>query len=227
MSLDKENILVLSYNENTVCVNGARDSYSFNPSNGIEPTVNVMPLSDLQYINSNTQIFKTGWLTFEEEDKEEIFKALRISKWKDILTNQDIKDILTKGEKEGLQKIIDIDNPTYFDRVRIIFHALTQDGVDITTKTKSVVDARYKELLERKRKSSISLVSKPTIRPDKMKEIEKQNEDLQSQLDEMKAMMAQLLATKNAEVSTHKNDDTEKEKSPDKKKPGRPATKKS
>lgn len=35
MSLDKENILVLSYNENQICVDGARESYKFKPSNGL------------------------------------------------------------------------------------------------------------------------------------------------------------------------------------------------
>lgn len=230
MSLDKENILVLSYNENTVCVNGARDNYKFSPSNGIDPVINVMPLSDLQYINSNTQIIKTGWLTFEEESKEEIFKALRIAKWEDILTNQDIKDILTNPTMEGLQRIIDIDNPTYFDRVRIVLHVLIQDGVDITTKVKTVVDSRYKELLQRKRKSSISLTPKTSnVRPDKVKEIEQQNEALQAQLDEMKAMMAQLLASQNAVISNNgevlENESADEQKTT-KKKPGRPSSKK-
>ena len=78
MSLDKENILVLSYNQNQVCVNGAKESYKFKPSNGLEPVINIMSLSDIQYINSNTQIIKTGWLTFEDKDKAEIFKELRI-----------------------------------------------------------------------------------------------------------------------------------------------------
>lgn len=90
-----------------------------------------MPLSDIQYINSNTQIIKTGWLTFEDKDKAEIFKELRIRDWENILTNDDIKHILIKPTMEGLQKIIDIDNISYFDRVRIILHALIQDGVDI------------------------------------------------------------------------------------------------
>lgn len=131
MSLDKENILVLSYNENQICVDGARESYKFKPSNGLEPVINIMPLSDIQYINSNTQIIKTGWLTFEDKDKAEIFKELRIRDWENILTNDDIKHILIKPTMEGLQKIIDIDNISYFDRVRIILHALIQDGVDI------------------------------------------------------------------------------------------------
>lgn len=228
MSLDKENIIVLSYNESQVCVDGARDSYRFNPSNGVEPTINVMPLSDVQYINSNTQIIKTGWLTFEDADKEEIFKALRIAKWKDILTNQNIKDILTHPTIEGLQKIIDIDNPTYFDRVRIILHALTQDGVDITTKVKSVVDARYEELKQRKRKSGISLTPKDVaIRQDKAKELEAQNKNLQNQLDEMKTMLAQFIAAQNVKAEPAKEEKVEATPAVAKKKPGRPATKKS
>ena len=104
MTLDKDNILVLSYNENKICVSGANENYIFNPSNGIDPIINVMTLKDLQFINSSTNLFKTGWLTFQDEEKEDIFKELRIRDWKLILTNENIKDILLNPSIEGLQK---------------------------------------------------------------------------------------------------------------------------
>ena len=196
MSLDKENILVLSYNQNQVCVNGAKESYKFKPSNGLEPVINIMSLSDIQYINSNTQIIKTGWLTFDDKDKEEIFKELRIHNWENILTNDDIKGILTMPTMEGLQRIINIDNVTYFDRVRIILHALIQDGVDITTKVKDVIDTRYNELKKRQRVSSITLTSKKkdnVVHLDKITELENQNKALKEQLDRFEKMMEKFM----------------------------------
>lgn len=196
MSLDKENILVLSYNQNQVCVNGAKESYKFKPSNGLEPVINIMSLSDIQYINSNTQIIKTGWLTFDDKDKEEIFKELRIHNWENILTNDDIKGILTMPTMEGLQRIINIDNVTYFDRVRIILHALIQDGVDITTKVKDVIDTRYDELKKRQRVSSITLTSKKkdnVVHLDKITELENQNKALKEQLDRFEKMMEKFM----------------------------------
>lgn len=194
MSLDKENILVLSYNENQICVDGARESYKFKPSNGLEPVINIMPLSDILYINSNTQIIKTGWLTFEDKDKAEIFKELRIHDWENILTNDDIKQILIKPTMEGLQRIIDIDNISYFDRIRIILHALIQDGIDITTKVKNVIDTRYNELKIRQRVSSITLTPRnATVHLDKITELENQNKALKEQLDRFEKLMEKFM----------------------------------
>lgn len=232
MTLDKENIVVLSYNCSQVCVEGARDSYSFNQSDGEEPTINIMPLTDVQKINSDTQMIKAGYLTFEDDKKEEIFKELRITNWKDILTDNAIKDILSNPTMEGLQRIIDIDNAVYFDRVKVWLHYLISGGVDITTRVKGIVEHRAKEIKSGKRKSEITLTPKDTsISVDKAQALEKQNADLQAQLDEMKAMMAQMMAMQNQQSATTdtkveesgvSKDVENKEPTAIKKSPGRP-----
>lgn len=201
MALDKDNILVLSYNENKVCVNGVNENYNFNPSNGIDPIINVMSLKDLQFINSSTNLIKTGWLTFQDDEKEEIFKELRIRDWESILSNEDIKEIMLNPSIEGLQKLIDISDETYFDRVRIALHILTTDGEDVSSRVKNIIDARYKELLRKQRKSSITLSPKDTVVTNSQaKELAAQNAELKTQLEEMQKMMAQLMAmqTQNA-----------------------------
>ena len=175
MALDKDNILVLSYNENKVCVDGANETYNFNPSNGVDPIINIMSLKDLQFINSNTGLIKTGWLTFQDDEKEEIFKELHIRDWKSILTNEDIKAIMLNPSIEGLQKLIDISDETYFDRVRIALHILTTDGEDVSSRVKNIVDARYKELVRKQRKTSIVLSAKDVpVSNDKAKELVEQ-----------------------------------------------------
>lgn len=202
--LDRDNIIVLNYNENQVCVDGSNENYNFRASNGIDPTINIMPMKELQFINSNTQIIKTGWLTFEDEFKEEIYKELRIANWEDILSHSDIEEILRNPTIDSLQKIIDITDSTYFDRVRMVMFRLINDGEDITTKVKSVVEDRYKELNRKIRKSNIKLSSKDinNISSDKAKELEQQNVLLQAQLDEMKTMLAQMMAMQTNPVPT-------------------------
>src|SRR5574344_395435 len=128
--IDLQNINVLNYNENEVFVDSAKEHYKFNASrDGKTPSVIPMTLSELQNICSNTDIIITGWLTFDDDVKEEVFKELRIPNWKDILTNEDIEEILTHPTLEGLQKIINIENQTYFDRVRITMFKLINRGV--------------------------------------------------------------------------------------------------
>lgn len=172
----------------------------------------------------------TGWLTFDEDVKEEVFKELRITNWQDILSNENIADILTNPTMEGLQKIINIENQTYFDRVRIIMFKLMKQGVDITTKVSRIVEQRYDELRNRQRKSSIVLTKKDTNKayatPDEVKELSDQNAALQNQLNEMKKMMEQMMSMQNTSTPTTTentvNEDVVADITPPKRKAGRP-----
>ena len=191
---DKDNVSVLNYNENEVFVDSAKEHYSFSPSrDGITPSVVVMPFSEVQSIASNTDIILTGWLTFDDDVKEEIYTALRVYNWKDILTNEDIKNILTNPTKEGLQRLLDIETLTYFDRVRIMMFKLAHTGTDIPTKVTNLVNRRYVELRNKQRVSSISLTDKEVDKmatSDALEALYKQNESLQKEIEELRKMMS-------------------------------------
>ena len=228
--IDLQNITVLNYNENDVFVDSSKEHYKFNASrDGVTPTMQNISISDLQYICSNTDIIVTGWLTFDEDEKEEIYTALRLPNWREILTNKDIENILTNPTMEGLQRIIDITNPTYFDRVRIVMFRLLSDGVDISSKVKNVIDRRYNELQKRQRVSSIILnprVEEKKVSNEQMQELTEQNVKLQEQLEQMKQMMEKLMSAQTSTVTT--NADTDKTSAETtKKKAGRPPKKSS
>lgn len=227
--LDTQNINVLNYNENEVFVDSAKEHYKFNASrDGKTPSVIPMSLSELQNICSNTDVVITGWLTFDDDVKEEIFKELRIPNWREILTNEDIKEILTHPTIDGLQRIINIENQTYFDRVRMVMFKLMNNGVDITTKVSRIVEQRYDELRRRQRKSSIVLTEKDThVNSDDVKKLSEQNAQLKSQIDEMKEMMSQLMSMQNmnnSKVESNNNSDNKDVSTSDMehKRPGRP-----
>lgn len=202
---DTQDINVLNYNQNDVFVESSKEHYRFSASrDGKTPSVVPMPFSELQYIASNTDVILTGWLTFDDDEKEEIYNQLRIKNWRDILTQEDIKNILMHPTLEGLQRLVDIDNQTYFDRVRICMFQLMNSGHDVTTKVSRIVNQRYNELQKRQRRSSIILTKKDTsVTADQVKELSEQNASLQSQLDEMKKMMEQMLSAQ----TTQKSDD--------------------
>ena len=228
-NLDTQNINVLNYNENEVFVDSAKEHYKFNASrDGKTPSIIPMTLCELQYICTNTDVIVTGWLTFDDNLKEEIFKELRVPNWKDILTNEDIEKILMHPTIEGLQKLIDIENQTYFDRVRIIMFKLINNGIDITTKVSRIVEQRYNELRKRQRISSISLTKKDTqVSSDEVKILSEQNASLQNQLNEMKKIMEQMMAAQ-AEGTTVVDVSSENKNTevyPVKKRAGRPPKK--
>lgn len=227
--IDLQNITVLNYNENEVFVDSSKEHYKFNASrDGITPTMQNIPISELQYICSNTDVIVTGWLTFDEDEKDEIYTALRLPNWREILTNEDISNILTNPTMEGLQRIIDITNLTYFDRVRIVMFRLLNDGVDISSKVKNVVDRRYEELQKRQRVSSIILnprIGEKKVSNEQVQELSEQNAKLQEQLDEMKKMMAQFMSAQN--ISTTEKESEKVTEEVTKKKAGRPPKKSS
>lgn len=225
--IDLQNITVLNYNENEVFVDSSKEHYKFNASrDGVTPTMQNIPISELQYICSNTDVIVTGWLTFDEDEKDEIYTALRLPNWREILTNEDISNILTNPTMEGLQRIIDISNLTYFDRVRIVMFRLLNDGVDISSKVKNVVDRRYEELQKRQRVSSIILnprIGEKKVSNEQVQELSEQNAKLQEQLDEMKKMMAQFMSAQN--ISTTEKESEKVTEEITKKKAGRPPKK--
>ena len=227
--IDLQNITVLNYNENEVFVDSSKEHYKFNASrDGVTPTMQNIPISELQYICSNTDVIVTGWLTFDEDDKDEIYTALRLPNWREILTNEDISNILTNPTMEGLQRIIDISNLTYFDRVRIVMFRLLNGGVDISSKVKNVVDRRYEELQKRQRVSSIILnprIGEKKVSNEQVQELSEQNAKLQEQLDEMKKMMAQFMSAQN--ISTTEKESEKVTEEVTKKKAGRPPKKSS
>ena len=227
--IDLQNITVLNYNENEVFVDSSKEHYKFNASrDGVTPTMQNIPISELQYICSNTDVIVTGWLTFDDDEKDEIYTALRLPNWREILTNEDISNILTNPTMEGLQRIIDISNLTYFDRVRIVMFRLLNDGVDISSKVKNVVDRRYEELQKRQRVSSIILnprIGEKKASNEQVQELSEQNAKLQEQLDEMKKMMAQFMSAQN--ISTTEKESEKVTEEITKKKAGRPPKKSS
>ena len=227
--IDLQNITVLNYKENEVFVDSSKEHYKFNASrDGVTPTMQNIPISELQYICSNTDVIVTGWLTFDEDEKDEIYTALRLPNWREILTNEDISNILTNPTMEGLQRIIDISNLTYFDRVRIVMFRLLNDGVDISSKVKNVVDRRYEELQKRQRVSSIILnprIGEKKVSNEQVQELSEQNAKLQEQLDEMKKMMAQFMSAQN--ISTTEKESEKVMEEITKKKAGRPPKKSS
>lgn len=226
---DKQNINVLNYNENDVFADTAKEHYKFSASrDGKIPSVVPMPLSELQYIASNTEGILTGWLSFDEDVKADVYKDLRIPNWENILSNDDITEILLYPTLDGLQKIVDIENVTYFDRVRMIMFKLMQSGKDVTTKVSRIVDQRYRELQNKQRKTNIILKQKDTtsVSNEAVSELLAQNAALQAQLDEMKKIMEQVMNAQKSPVPETETMSEEKSVEPPKKKPGRPSTKK-
>lgn len=178
-----KNYLVLNYNSSPVAVRTKHESFLVPGGTQESPGTLPFTIDEISAINSNSLAFKIGLLRFEERDQSDIYAELRLDGWKDILTDGEIEALLLHPTMKGLQKIIDIQNDAYFERVRGVFSGLKSAGADLSTKVEAVIAKRYKELMERKRTSEIHLTPVP----------EKKNADAtKAELEAMRVQMAQM-----------------------------------
>jgi hypothetical protein len=213
-------IPIYNYNENNICITTNIMTHILPPAVDDTPSVDFLSFAEINYVNGISDCFRTGLVQFAEDDKEEIFKALGISNWNNIITNKEIKDILLNPSVEGLQKILDITNTSIFDRVRTIFISLKEnDNNDLSNRVIKIVEARGLELRRGIYKTKIVLkskdIEKETISAQTINAIIEQNAVLKQQIAEMQSMIA----------SMNSNATNVKENNETIKKVGRPSSK--
>lgn len=195
--LDKnKTYLVLNYSGSPVAVSTRHESYIISGGNSEEPASLPLSVDEIIQINSNSPVFKIGLLWFEEEFQEELYKECRIRNWKDILTDSEIEDIILHPTLEKLERLLSIENEQYFERCYGIYIGLKNSNHSIKQNVENVMLARRKELRNRKYKTGILLTKKetPAVSEEVLKETQEKNEKLTKEVDELKAMVAQLLA---------------------------------
>lgn len=196
---DMKTIKVLNYNPNCVVVSTRNDSYKIEAAVDSEtPTEFPLTLDDVIYINADSVAFKKGLLRFPKDIEKEMYEDyLNIHNWEDLITNKEIENILIHPTVEGLTKILDIKDDCVFDRVKMIFVKLKNiTSGDISLKTQNLINARADELRREIRKTRIEIKPKdlaPIANSEEVDALKLQNENLQKEMAEMKALMEQMM----------------------------------
>lgn len=196
--LDKtRTYLVLNYNPSPVGVTTRHSNFIVAGGSTYSPTSYPLTFDEILYVNSSTKTFKIGLLFFEDEFAKDLYEELRIQDWQDILTEAAIEDILMNPTADGLDRILKITEPMYFDRVYGVFIGLKNAGVGISGNVEKLLDARRKEFNEKKFHTTISVKPKEfaqTATSEDVEALKKQAEDAQAALAEMQRQMAALMA---------------------------------
>lgn len=182
-----ENKAIKVYNKNdcVVCAHSHIKSYSFTAADAGIPSMYPLSYAEIDYINSNSTAIRSGMLTFNPTEEEEIYKELGIADWEDILTVDKIEGIILNPTAEGIQRLVDIRQVSVFERVRgCLTWMKNSGGFDISGRIEDVIKRRYEELAKGKLKSDIRINS-VTKQANGNKEVD----DLKSQLAEMQAQM--------------------------------------
>lgn len=217
----KENVSipVLNYNESNVCIPTNISTHILPPAVDGVPSVDYLSFAEINYVNGISDCFRTGMVRFDDNDKEEVYSALNIANWENILTNDEIRDILLNPTIDGLQRIIDVTNRSIFDRIRTIFVSLKENtDNDISNRVIKIMETREQEFKRGVYKTQIVLkpkdIPEKSVSNDEINAIKEQNAMLMEQLAEMQKMIASLKSDKSETPSTETT-----------KKVGRPSTK--
>lgn len=197
---DRKSINVLNYNDNTIIISTKTDGYAIPPCSNDVPSTLPLTFDEIAFVNSHSDVFKTGLLRFEDGLEKEVYDELKIVNWKSILTNGEIENILLNPSVDGLSKIVAITNVADFDRVRCAFTRLKNAKTyDVSMRVESIVNERDSELRRGVRNTGILIKASDT---EKMIQVEDVNE-LKAQLKAMQEMMNQMMAN---QVSAPKDD---------------------
>lgn len=199
-----DNTLIDVHNFTDGCIsvtsNIRPEGYLFEPATNGNPFVLQLAFIEVRGINTQSNVFREGFLRFDPEKEEEIYKALNIREWTNILTDEDIKSAILEPTKAKLERLIKIDSASLFERVRGMATQLDNSGAyDVSTRVKNAINERYKELYAGKRGTGI--VIRETAAEIKAKEEEAQKKQLDELLAEERAKIeAEVRATVMAEI---------------------------
>lgn len=204
MSNIKENIAIQIYNYNpfVLSVNTNITSHILQPCYDYDaPTSDYVTFAELSYINSNSTAIRGGLIRFDKEQEKDIYEALQIRDYENILSNSEIEDIILNPNKEKLQKLVDIMDSSIFDRVVAIYQGLINSGeYDVSNRVTNIIDIRKSEFRKGITSSQIQLKAKDDniqSTNEDLESVKAQNDALQAQLNQMQEMMDKLLASQN------------------------------
>lgn len=218
MSLQKERTyMVLNYNSSPISLSTKNGSYLLESGTRSNPSVIPMTIDEIVTANTNGYAFKYGFARFEKEFQEDIYKELRLHNWKDILTDEEIEDIIINPTAEGLERLIAIDDEVYFERVVGVYYGLKSIFADISPKVAFVIEQRKSELHNNKRKTEIVITkniassNKTEVKQEEFNNLKAQNEELAKQLEEMQKKFEELMKSQGKSDNGDKQIDLEKE----------------
>lgn len=193
---DRNNIQVLNYNPNFVSASGVLYGYRFEGAKDGVPSMVPMPFSDIEFAHSkNPYLFATGLLTFREDERDEIYNALNIANWKDtIWTEENIENALLYPTKAKMERICAVKDILTIERIRGRMMHLCNAGIRRPIENViNVVNGRWKEIQHGQRVSTLAIFL-PEERDEEKNTLKMQNARLEQEMEEMKKMLAALMA---------------------------------
>lgn len=203
---DTKSIKVLNYEYSPVTLTGINRGYVLEAASDGRPASMLIPFDDLDYINSNTNIFRSGILTFEADEYDEVHQMLGNTDIKETsLSREQITDFILHPTYEKMQRILNVTDIATMERFRAELLRINVLGVEgVSGNVERIIKERYREVNRGVRKTAIALKHSgfPT-----RNESETQ---LQAQLDYLMKKVEELDALSDPESVASKSSSTPK-----------------
>lgn len=159
--MDKSSIKVYNYNGSFVGVAAKNRNIGFAGMQDGVPSMETLTFEEVEYINAHSRVFRVGRLEFEDGEREEIFAALKINN-ENVLYERDIDGLISKWSEENAKRILFIADLDTLERVRgrMLYHQNRAD-MDIPTRMVTLVSSRFRELIQGRTKSRITIADGP------------------------------------------------------------------
>lgn len=189
MEINNNTIInVCSYMPITVIASTSVEDYVFEPCQTDNPIIIPMSAVEIKEIHSKSRVFADGWLSFEDDVKDDMYKFLKIKDSQNILNQIEVMNCIISGKKEDVEKLINIKSKGYFERVYGVYTALKQSNMyDISMRVAKALEYRYKELQNGIINTKIEL-SDSFQTDEKDKTINKQEQLLKEQDEQLNSM---------------------------------------
>lgn len=201
MAIETETFNMCNYSTSRLVIVLRDESIVIEPGRRDKPSVYPFTMNELQQIANTSSYIQTGYLRPNKEQEEYIYTALRIQDWKDILTDEEVEDIILNPTVEGLRRLIEIRNTQYFSRVYGVFVGLKNVNAPIATNVIRLMTGRYKEMQRGKITTEYRVTEKdiPTIGMQGGKDNSGEIAELKRKMQEQEALIAALTEKLNAE----------------------------
>ena len=213
MEINNNTIInVCSYMPITIIASTNVEDYVFEPCQTDNPIIIPMSAVEVKEIHSKSKVFSDGFLSFEDDVKDDMYKYLKIRDGDNILNQIEIMNCIISGGKDDISKIINIKSKGYFERVYGVYTALKQSNMyDISMRVAKAIEYRYKELQQGIINTQIELSDsfKTDERDKVIAEQQKLLDEQAKQTQKMNDIVAQLkeqLATLQAEMKNAESD---------------------
>lgn len=201
---DTKTIKVLNYSKSPVIITGINRTYKVEAGSENRPASIMLSYDDIDHINSNTDVFRTGRLSFLPEEADEVHEMLGNIDIKDTcFTKERIRDIILNPTYDKALTVLGVTSISVMERFRAELLQIKRRGSEpVANNIDRVITERYREVNFGVRKSRINVTAGSFVKERTyVDDLEERVKALQERLAELESKAAEKVAAEEPQAA--------------------------